>query len=86
MRPRNGNRCRAFTSEQSGRRDLNAEYKSFEWIAQAMAGAMSMTGAPDGPPTKAIGGLADTGAGLHTAIGCHRRSRQTLPCERGARR
>jgi formyl-CoA transferase len=45
------------------------EYKSFEWIAQAMAGAMSMTGSPDGPPTKAIGGLADTGAGLHTAIG-----------------
>jgi formyl-CoA transferase len=46
-----------------------AEYKSFEWIAQAMAGAMSMTGAPDGPPTKAIGGLADTGAGLHCAVG-----------------
>jgi len=46
-----------------------ADYKSFEWIAQAMAGAMSMTGAPDGPPTKAIGGLADTGAGLHTVIG-----------------
>jgi formyl-CoA transferase len=46
-----------------------SDYKSFEWIAQAMAGAMSMTGAPDGPPTKAIGGLADTGAGLHTAIG-----------------
>jgi formyl-CoA transferase len=46
-----------------------AEYKSFEWIAQAMAGAMSMTGFPDSPPTKAIGGLADTGAGLHAAIG-----------------
>jgi formyl-CoA transferase len=45
------------------------EYKSFEWIAQAMGGAMSMTGSPDGPPTKAIGGLADTGAGLHCAIG-----------------
>jgi formyl-CoA transferase len=30
---------------------------------------MSMTGWLDGPPTKAIGGLADTGAGLHTAIG-----------------
>src|SRR5262249_21726092 len=46
-----------------------AEYKSFEWIAQALAGAMSMTGHPDGPPTKAIGGLAATGAGLHTGIG-----------------
>jgi formyl-CoA transferase len=46
-----------------------ADYKSFEWIAQAMSGAMSMTGFPDGPPTKAIGGLADTGAGLHTCIG-----------------
>src|SRR5437762_4708897 len=46
-----------------------AEYKSFEWIAQAMSGAMSMTGSPDGPPTKSIGGLADTGPGLHTAIG-----------------
>src|SRR5204863_7481909 len=46
-----------------------AEYKSFEWIAQAMSGAMSMTGSPDGPPTKAIGGLADTGAGLQTATG-----------------
>src|SRR5580765_5896904 len=45
------------------------DYKSFEWIAQAMGGAMAMTGSPDGPPTKAIGGLADTGAGLHTAIG-----------------
>src|SRR2546428_4269164 len=46
-----------------------AEYKSFEWIAQAMGGAMSMTGHPDGPPTKAIGGLAHTGGGLPTAIG-----------------
>src|SRR4030095_1046533 len=34
-----------------------------------MAGAMSMTCSPYGPPPKAIGGLADTGAGLHAAIG-----------------
>ncbi|HYB43798.1 MAG TPA: CoA transferase [Candidatus Methylomirabilis sp.] len=46
-----------------------ADYKSFEWIAQAMGGALSVTGAADGPPTRVNAGLGDTGAGLHCAIG-----------------
>jgi formyl-CoA transferase len=47
----------------------HAEYKSFEWIAQAMGGVMSLTGQPDGPPVRSEAGLADTGAGLHCVIG-----------------
>ena len=46
-----------------------ASYKSFEMIAQAMGGAMSVTGTADAPPTKVEAGLGDTGAGLHLAIG-----------------
>jgi formyl-CoA transferase len=44
-------------------------YKSFEFVAQAMGGAMSLNGDTDGPPLKVPAGLGDTGAGLHLAIG-----------------
>ena len=46
-----------------------AGYKSFEFVAQAMAGVMSLNGEPDGPPLKVPAGLGDTGAGLHLAVG-----------------
>ena len=47
----------------------NEQHKSFEWIAQAMSGVMSMTGSPDGPPTRTSAGLGDTGSGIHCAVG-----------------
>ena len=44
-------------------------FKSFEPIAQAMAGAMSVTGFPDNPPTFSSPAIGDSGAGMHLAIG-----------------
>jgi formyl-CoA transferase len=46
-----------------------ASYNSFEMIAQAMGGVMSLTGTHDSGPLRVEAGLGDTGSGLHAAIG-----------------
>jgi len=46
-----------------------ADYKSYEPIAQAMGGAMSVTGTPDGPPTYMWPSIGDSGTGMHCVIG-----------------
>ena len=44
-------------------------FKSFEPIAQAMGGAMCVTGFADGPPTYTWPAIGDSGTGMHMAIG-----------------
>ena len=45
------------------------DFKSYEPIAQAMGGAMSITGFPDNPPTYVVPAIGDSGTGMHMAIG-----------------
>jgi formyl-CoA transferase len=45
------------------------DYKSYEPIAQAMGGAMSITGFPENPPTTVVPAIGDSGTGMHMAIG-----------------
>src|SRR3989442_225911 len=45
------------------------DFKSYEPIAQAMGGAMSITGFPENPPTYVGPAIGDSGTGMHMAIG-----------------
>ena len=56
-----------------------SDYKGFEFVAQAVGGAMATTGHPDRPPVSIAPGVGDSGSGLHAAIGIlaalHKRER-----------
>lgn len=58
------------------------DLKAYENIAQAMGGAMSVTGAADATPTVSGAQIGDSGTGLHLAIGLlaalHQRTRTGL--------
>jgi formyl-CoA transferase len=46
-----------------------SHFKSYEPVAQAMGGAMSITGFPENPPTLVLPAIGDSGTGMQMAIG-----------------
>lgn len=46
-----------------------ADFPAFDPIGQATGGCAAITGYPDGPPTQAGPNLADSGTGIHCAMG-----------------
>ncbi|MEM7253759.1 MAG: formyl-CoA transferase [Pseudomonadota bacterium] len=46
-----------------------AEFKAYENVAQAMGGAMSTTGVPEGPPFATGAQIGDSGTGIHLLSG-----------------
>lgn len=63
----------------------NAHIRTFEHIAQAMGGAMSVNGEADGNPQFVAPGVGDSGSGLHAVIGMLAALRQrdrTGQCQR----
>ncbi|BAK33091.1 putative CoA-transferase [Microlunatus phosphovorus NM-1] len=52
-----------------GSTEKGAALPGYDLLVQAASGLMSVTGQPDGPPTKAGVAVVDVTAGLHTVIG-----------------
>jgi len=60
-----------------------SDFKAYENVAQAMGGAMSTTGVPEGPPFVTGAQIGDTGTGLHLAIGLLAALRQAEKTDQG---
>ena len=60
-----------------------SDFKSYEPVAQAMGGAMSVTGFPENPPTLVLPAIGDSGTGMQMAIGILAAIQQRHPTGRG---